>query len=155
MSQLNSPAGYEPDKVSTVGVAVFVAIFALGAVLIQLVIYAAYDHLKGGRALGAQEARGKSLAQLPRPPLDTAPQLQGTPDYQTFGPPEVAALREKEERFLSSYGWVDRQRGKVHIPIAEAMQLLAAKGRDDFSAPPAPHSRKIDKLNPNDQESAP
>ena len=33
-------------------------------------------------------------------------------------------LRSDEER-LRSYGWVDPQKDKVHLPIAEAMRLLA------------------------------
>jgi hypothetical protein len=35
-----------------------------------------------------------------------------------------ALLRGDEER-LRNYGWVDPQKDKVHLPIAEAMRLLA------------------------------
>jgi hypothetical protein len=34
-------------------------------------------------------------------------------------------LRREEDRRLKSYGWVDKQVGVVHIPIDEAMRLLA------------------------------
>jgi len=33
-----------------------------------------------------------------------------------------------EEQTLNSYGWVDQNAGVVHIPIAEAMKLVAQRG---------------------------
>jgi len=33
-----------------------------------------------------------------------------------------------EQAFLNSYGWIDRSRGIVHIPIQRAMELLAERG---------------------------
>ena len=33
-----------------------------------------------------------------------------------------------EREFLNSYGWIDRSRGIVHIPIRRAMELLAERG---------------------------
>ena len=38
---------------------------------------------------------------------------------------DIRRLREVEDRRLSGYGWVDAKTGVVHIPIAEAMRLLA------------------------------
>lgn len=38
---------------------------------------------------------------------------------------DLERLRQAEERRLTSYGWVDAKVGVVHIPIAEAMRLLA------------------------------
>ncbi len=37
----------------------------------------------------------------------------------------LIALRERDERRLTSYGWVDRKAGIVHIPIERAMELVA------------------------------
>jgi hypothetical protein len=34
----------------------------------------------------------------------------------------------KEEQQLHSYGWVDQGAGSVHIPIDQAMQLIAERG---------------------------
>lgn len=45
-------------------------------------------------------------------------QVESSPaDLQAF-------LREKRER-LDSYGWVEREAGRIHIPIERAMQLEA------------------------------
>jgi hypothetical protein len=41
---------------------------------------------------------------------------------------DLAAIRAEDERLLATYGWVDEQAGTVHIPIQEAMRLLAARG---------------------------
>jgi hypothetical protein len=34
----------------------------------------------------------------------------------------------REEQQLHSYGWVDQSAGSVHIPIDQAMQLIAERG---------------------------
>jgi hypothetical protein len=39
---------------------------------------------------------------------------------------DLAAYRADKERQLNTYGWVDRQQGIARIPIADAMDLLAA-----------------------------
>ncbi|MGA9039418.1 MAG: hypothetical protein WB421_02680 [Terriglobales bacterium] len=41
---------------------------------------------------------------------------------------EIRDFRLKEEQQLHSYGWVDQPAGTVHIPIDQAMQLIAARG---------------------------
>lgn len=35
-------------------------------------------------------------------------------------------LRERQLRQLENYGWVDRERGLVHIPIEQAMERIIA-----------------------------
>jgi hypothetical protein len=41
----------------------------------------------------------------------------------------TARLRAEQEAKLAGYGWVDRDRGVVHIPIDRAMQLVAGQAR--------------------------
>ena len=45
---------------------------------------------------------------------------------------DLAEFRNEESARLNSYGWVDRGKGVVHIPIARAMSEIAAKGIPDF-----------------------
>jgi hypothetical protein len=40
----------------------------------------------------------------------------------------LAALRAEEDEILGSYGWIDRERGIVRVPIDRAITLLAQKG---------------------------
>jgi FtsZ-interacting cell division protein ZipA len=41
---------------------------------------------------------------------------------------ELNGFRLAEEQELHSYGWVDKDAGTVHIPIEQAMQILAQRG---------------------------
>lgn len=38
---------------------------------------------------------------------------------------DLQRLRAEEDRRLKEYGWVDSEAGTVHMPISEAMRLLA------------------------------
>lgn len=57
-------------------------------------------------------------------------------------PKALAAFRAREDALLSSYGWVEKDRGIARIPIDEAMRLVAERGLPVFPAaeasPPAP-----------------
>ena len=41
---------------------------------------------------------------------------------------ELRQMRAAEEAVLNSYGWVDKDSGRVRIPIERAMEILAKKG---------------------------
>jgi len=42
-----------------------------------------------------------------------------------FVPSELKAYRAQEDEFLTSYKILDKDKGRVHIPIARAMELVA------------------------------
>src|SRR6185503_14862004 len=50
------------------------------------------------------------------------PRLQQTPVR------DLDAVRATEDQTLTTYGWVDQQKGIVRIPIDRAIDLLAARG---------------------------
>ncbi|HEX4424230.1 MAG TPA: hypothetical protein VH079_02450 [Terriglobales bacterium] len=50
------------------------------------------------------------------------------PRLETDERTEIRDFRLKEEQQLHSYGWVDQSAGSVHIPIDQAMQLIAERG---------------------------
>lgn len=50
------------------------------------------------------------------------------PKLQASPPTDLQEIRAHEERILGSYGWVDRERGIVRIPIDRAMDLLLERG---------------------------
>jgi len=41
---------------------------------------------------------------------------------------ELRQVRAAEDQILSSYGWIDRGKGVVRIPIQRAMELVAQRG---------------------------
>lgn len=61
-----------------------------------------------------------------------APELQLNPAN------DLVKFRAQEEQQLDSYGWVDRDQGIAHIPIAQAMQDVAKRGIGDFPKAPTP-----------------
>ena len=72
---------------------------------------------------------------LSRPPAAQPPSALGLPQPTPPGPrlqtdpvADWDALHATEEAMLSSYGWTDRNAGKVRIPIDRAMDLLAQRG---------------------------
>ncbi len=44
------------------------------------------------------------------------------------GDQDIAELHAREDLLLDHYSWIDRSSGKVRIPIARAMQLIAENG---------------------------
>jgi hypothetical protein len=61
------------------------------------------------------------------PRIETAP-----PRLQIDLAVDLAAYRTKENRQLAGYGWVDRSRGIVRIPVEQAMRDVAAAGIKDW-----------------------
>jgi hypothetical protein len=61
-------------------------------------------------------------------PVATPYQLPPEPRLQVHAPADLREWRAKEEAQLSSYGWVDRDAGVVHIPITDAMKLIEERG---------------------------
>jgi hypothetical protein len=41
----------------------------------------------------------------------------------------LGELRAAEDALLDGYGWIDREQGRVRIPIERAMQIIAERGR--------------------------
>jgi hypothetical protein len=64
------------------------------------------------------------------------------PRLETNERTEINDFRLGEEQTLNSYGWVDQNAGVVHIPITEAMKLVAERGLPTRPAvgatPPSP-----------------
>jgi hypothetical protein len=90
--------------------------------------------------LGTRLALGPREPEAPRPPapidLPPPPRLQADPAAERL------SIRAAEERLLETYGWVDRRRGIVRIPIDRAMDLVAARGLPPPSPAPAPEERR-------------
>ena len=50
------------------------------------------------------------------------PQLQKTPQI------DLKEIRDAEDQQLATYGWVDKDKGVVRIPIDRAIEMLSKKG---------------------------
>ena len=59
------------------------------------------------------------------------PSAMAAPRLQTAPQPDRAAYFKAKQQRLTSYGWVDRDAGIAHMPLDEAMRLMAAQQKED------------------------
>jgi len=86
-------------------------------------------------------ARQQRKHDPPPPPLARAGgRLPPAPRLQSDPLQDLERLRAEEQKELTSYGWVDPPAGIVHVPIDEAIKIVAARGlpRATPSAAPSP-----------------
>ena len=61
-------------------------------------------------------------------PLPPGLRLQANPKQ------EIDVVTAAEERTLTTYGWEDRSKGIIRLPISRAMELVAERGLPNFKA---------------------
>ena len=111
----NSPLqpGHEERDVNVRAVGKFAIGLALLCVVSLLGTLAVFRYFK------AQEGGGRAAVESRVPPQ---PRLQETPAI------DLRQIRDAEDQILGGYGWVDRDKGIVRLPIERAMELLAGRG---------------------------
>jgi hypothetical protein len=67
-------------------------------------------------------------ADRPRPPLRAERVVPPEPRLQTNPGEDLDALRRDEERRLGTYGWIDRDRRVLRIPIDRAIDQVLRRG---------------------------
>jgi len=118
----NPEVTYEREDLSARAVVMFLVFLAVGGLLITAGMWGLYRYIAGNRfqpnpAPATTQAEVQAIVgKFPQPRLQVNPVA------------DMNALREQEEQTLNSYGWTDQANGKVHIPIEQAMDLVAATG---------------------------
>src|SRR5262245_53933348 len=102
-----------PGYIALFGV-VLTTVIVAAAVITSLLIYF--------------KAVEQSRQETPIPRLAREREPTPEPRLQIDAHNELRQMRAAEEAALNSYGWVDRDSGKVRIPIERAMEILAKKG---------------------------
>jgi hypothetical protein len=124
MAEANRPhgtgvrTGYETSDLSPRAIALFGLGLALTLIVVMAITYGLWTLF---RETDARRAARPSPFSFTREPM-AGPRLEDEPGR------ELKALRREEEARLSSYGWVDREKGVVHIPIDSAIEILAKRG---------------------------
>jgi hypothetical protein len=72
--------------------------------------------------------RTETRRRPPPSPLSYGVEPPPEPRLLTKPGADLAAMRAEEDQILGSYGWIDRERGVVRLPIDRAITLLAQKG---------------------------
>ena len=126
-------AGYEHTDIEP-GVGYRFALWlAVSMVLSAALVYGTFVFLGSRAATNDELARTFPLARgvSQEPP---SPRLQAQPFK------DIYQLRSEQRGALTSYGWVDKASGVVHIPIDRAMELMLQRGlpaRGESSAMPS------------------
>lgn len=115
------PVDVDAPKVFYTGIGVVV-----GMLLITLLVFPFYKYLESYRA-GHASTLPSSAGRTQVPP---EPRLQQNPRR------DLESLRRYEDGRLNSYGWMDRSKGLVSVPIDRAMQLTLQRGIAPRPAPP-------------------
>ncbi len=116
------------------------ATFRAGLIILGTMFLVALLLVPMYRLLGRQEARSQEPAATVLRPEAAAP-TAAFPKLVTSEPAALAQFRAQEDAFLTSWGWVEKDRGIARMPIAEAMKIVARRGLPRFPAPgasPAP-----------------
>ncbi|HEY3202338.1 MAG TPA: hypothetical protein VGL03_01640 [Thermoanaerobaculia bacterium] len=112
----------EPDEVPTrtvVGFAILLTILTAVAMAMVAGLFFLLEHRAEKKDDVSVAAAGleRRVERLPPPPRL---QVSSARYWQDF--------RAAEQERLSTYGWMDRSTGAVHIPIDRAMDLIAERG---------------------------
>jgi hypothetical protein len=112
----------EPDRVPTkIVVALYglLAAAAIGAAIIVLVLFRGLEGRaeKKDRAAIAEAGLERLQDAIPPPPRL---QIHPVASWNAF--------RVAETERLSTYGWMDRSAGAVHVPVDRAMELVLQRG---------------------------
>jgi hypothetical protein len=102
-----------PGYIALFGIALTTIIVA-AAVITSLLIYF--------------KAAEQSSHETPVPRLAREREPTPEPRLQIDAHDELRQMQAAEEAALNSYGWVDKDAGKVRIPIERAMEILVKKG---------------------------
>lgn len=116
---VNPDVAHESSDISIRGVVWFVIILALTAGLIEVAMYGLFV------VLDKVEVRNDPYVS----PLDyPTGQLPPNPRLETTPWEDLKEFVGGEQRYLTTYGWVDAGTGQVHIPIERAKELLLQRG---------------------------
>jgi hypothetical protein len=121
--------GFEREDLGAKPVIGFIVSLVISGVLIYYVIWGIFHFLDA-------YDRKHQQSRTPLIKVETNTRDVQTQMIQRFPEPrlednertELNRFRYGEEEQLNSYGWVDKNAGVAHIPIEQAMQLIAQRG---------------------------
>jgi|SRR5579871_1003604 len=133
----NPETRYERRDLSPPGVLLFLVGLAVVSVLIYFMLWGFYGYLNGFRQ---QPKRAAAPLETVHDNPNTEERVQRFPEprLQPNPPADLNKFRAQEEEILNSYGWTDQQAGIAHIPIEQAIDIIAARGLPVRQTPATP-----------------
>lgn len=111
------------------------AVTRSGIILVVVTIVSSFAVLGFFRFLATRATEREP----PPPPLARQEPGRQPPEPRLQEKPmaDVETLRREESDILTSYGWVDEEKGIVRIPIDEALRIVAERGLPAKAEAPA------------------
>ncbi|HTA44914.1 MAG TPA: hypothetical protein VK789_20840 [Bryobacteraceae bacterium] len=124
----NPGVSHERRDINVFQVTAFGIGLLLSCIVVVFAMWAMFDFFYARE--DAKNASNPSALMLnERQKLPPEPRLQAEPKV------ELKDLRADEEAILTSYGWVDPNKGVVRIPIDQAIDIVAQKGLPSKPSP--------------------
>lgn len=122
----NEDVSYEPRDLSHRAVFTFVVILGLGIFVVLIAMWGVFRDLGGSQYAGRQTTNpimtsNEQLKEIGGDPALSFPM----PRLQPNDIADLNKFRVSEEEQLNSYGWMDRNQQKIHIPIERAVDILS------------------------------
>jgi len=152
---VNPETHHEESDVNVRALVMFAVIFIVFALIAHLVLvlmfktYVKIEHHRNTNQMTGISRTEDMARPQNQPLLQPFPRRAGTtdmPPYQSTPVTDLSELRANEDKVLHSYGWVDRQKGVVRVPIDVAMRLAVQRGlpvQQTTTAQPAPQSTGV------------
>jgi hypothetical protein len=116
----NPDVHHETTDVNVKGILLFGAGLFVTAVIVHLLVWVLFGFFSGRADVRA--VRQYPLTAGRENQLPPEPRLQANPRD------DLIDLHAHEEEVLTTYGWVDKEKGIVRIPIEEAMKIVVERG---------------------------
>jgi hypothetical protein len=139
--KIDASTGFERTDANVMGIAVFLVALAIFATVSAMLCYGIGKvinaHLNKEDGPDTKWTKSVEIRQLGNMPSSPEMQNKVSQLTQSFPTPrlllddgdqDIADLHARENLLLDNYSWIDRQSGKVRIPIERAMELIAQHG---------------------------
>ena len=125
---VNAGVSHERRDVNVFQISAFGIGLLLSCIVVVFAMWAMFDFLFSRE--DAKNATNPAASMMKeRQKLPPEPRLQAEPRV------ELKDLKADEDAILTSYGWIDPNKGTVRIPIDQAIDIVAQKG---LSSKPSP-----------------
>jgi hypothetical protein len=141
---INVETHHEKSDVNVKALLWATAIFVVFGFITHFVLWGMYKAFVKIERKPVEEVR---MTEVARPADASVPKSQPLlqpfptgeePPYRVTPVTDMQSMRAAEEKALTTYGWVDQQKGIVRIPIDQAKQIALQRGFPvQSSSPPA------------------
>ena len=114
----SSPVGHEGRDADIRPIVLTGIGLALTVVVVGFIVYGTFQYLAAHPATTTQ----------PNPMTVFDSQIPPAPRIEEHPAIEIQQLHAQEDQTLSTYGWMDKSKGVVRIPLDRAMELQMQRG---------------------------